>query len=384
MKVCFFSPAAYSYFISGGLSLAGGAELQQVLIAEQMVKHGIDVSFIVGDFGQPDAEIIDGITLIKSFEPDKGNRKLRFVPDMIKIRRAMQVADADIYNQRSTSFFTGQLLHFARRLGKRFTFSLGIDYNCYPDCSGLLPPIMAPLYRYGINHSDAVIAQTRKQMELLKENFGRDSVLIRNGINIPPAGDIRSLDDPGDEMPEFLWVGSIRRRKRPELFIELARRVKDASFTMVGGKGIDNAFHDEIRGLAGSVPNLTFLGFIPPSEISQYYRRAYALINTSNLEGFPNTYLHSWSYGVPTITMEIDPDSIIEDNRIGYVSGSFEGLVESTIHLCGAPDERAGMSGRARRYVVENHDIADRGSEYIDLFRKIHSREESITSSRSG
>ena len=124
LKVCFFSPTAYSYFDKSKNLWAGGAEIQQVLVAREMAARGIEVSFIVGDYGQDDVEVFGDITVIKSFAPFKGNRKLRFTLDMLKIYRAMKIADADVYNQRSTSFYTGQLAYFAARLKKKFTFSI--------------------------------------------------------------------------------------------------------------------------------------------------------------------------------------------------------------------------------------------------------------------
>ena len=98
MKVCFFSPTAYSYFRPDRAAWRGGAETHQLLVARHMLSKGIEVSFIVGDFGQAPVETVDGITLVKSFTPFKGNRKLSFIPDMIRIRAAMRTAGADIYN----------------------------------------------------------------------------------------------------------------------------------------------------------------------------------------------------------------------------------------------------------------------------------------------
>lgn len=395
MKVCFFSPTAYAYFNPDSSTWAGGAEVQQVLLARKMAGNGLDVSFIVGDYGQPDSEIVDGITIIKSFEPFKGNRKLRFVPDMLKIYGAMKVADADIYNQRSTSFFTGQLACFASRLGKAFTFSIGIDYNCYPDGNGLLPLPVSLLYRYGIRKADAVIAQTEEQRRLFTRNFGKEPVLIRNGIEIPHRGQ----EAPGEAgtgphasgggtpdrgSADFLWVGSFRRRKRPELYIELARRVPEARFNIIGGVGDDRAFYEEMRESIEHVPNVNYLGFVPPEEIEAHYRSAYALINTSNLEGFPNTYLHSWVHGVPTLTIEIDPDGIIESYRIGEATGTFEGLVSAVRRIFTDPSLRTGMSERARRYVEEHHDIRDRADDHIRLFDRILKRSSGKGRGRSG
>lgn len=381
MKVCFFSPTAYSYFRPDKAAWGGGAETQQLLVARHMLSRGIEVSFIVGDFGQPPVETVDGITLVKSFTPFRGNRKLRFIPDMIRIRAAMRTVGADIYNQRSTAFYTGQLAYFASRLGKAFTFSLGIDYNCYPDGQGLLPWPMSHLYRYGIGTADAVIVQTEMQRRLMLENFGRETVLIRNGITIPsdestlvderdaqldPGARRRPVDDGG-----FLWVGRFQPTKRPDLFLDLARALPEVRFTMIGGYAGDRGFSARVTEEAASLANVTHIPFVPPGEIEPYYRRARALINTSSLEGFPNTYLHAWVYGVPVITFEIDPDEIVSGNRIGIVAGTFEGLVDAVRSMQANDSMRSEMSARATRYVRQNHDIRDRGDDYIRLFEKV-------------
>lgn len=369
MKVCFFSPTAYGYFNPEGEAWAGGAETQQVLIGRHMASRGIEVSFIVGDYGQRNVEEHDGITVIKSFTLFKGNRKLRFLSDMRRIDRAMRTAGADVYNQRSTSFYTGQLAWFASRMGAAFTFSLGSDYNCFPDCMGRIHWPMTSLYRYGIRTADEVISQTEKQRELFARNFGRESIVIRNGIPVdgidPPA------PYPRDRRPEFLWVSSIRSLKRPEMVLDLARRTPEADFTIIGGLSVEGPYADSIAEAAAAVPNVAFTGFVHPNEIDAWYRRAYAYINTSTLEGFPNTYLHSWRNGVPVLTVEIDPDSIIERNGIGVVAGDFDRLLAEVKGLAADPARRDRMSEKAFAYVRENHDIRETGDRYIELFERI-------------
>jgi glycosyltransferase involved in cell wall biosynthesis len=382
MKVCFFSPTAYSYFRPDLAAWGGGAETQQLLLARHMRSKGIEVSFIVGDFGQPPMEVIDGIPLIRSFTPFKGNRKLRFIPDMIKIRAAMRVADADIYNQRSTAFFTGQLARFASDLGKAFTFSLGIDYNCYPDGQGLLPWPMPYLYRYGIGKADAVIVQTEKQRRLMLDNFGRETVLIRNGISIPrdeSASGVDTKNPPptsksdreATPSPGFLWVGRFRRTKRPDVMLDLARALPEIKFTVIGGYAGNERYASAITRALGGIPNVEHIPFVPPADIEAYYHGAHALINTSSLEGFPNTYLHAWVHGIPVIALEIDPDGVLTKNGIGIVAGDLQGLVDAVRRIRANPAMRAEMSRRAARYVRENHDIRDRGDDYIRLFEDI-------------
>ncbi|MFA4948769.1 MAG: glycosyltransferase family 4 protein [Candidatus Krumholzibacteriia bacterium] len=380
MKVCFFSPTAYSYFRPDRTTWAGGAETQQLLLANHMKAKGIEVSFIVGDFGQDEVENVEGITLIRSFTPFKGNRKLRFIPDMIKIRHAMRIAGADIYNQRSTTFFTGQLARFASDLGKAFTFSLGSDYNCYPDGMGEIRWPMTYLYRYGIRTADAVISQTEKQRRLMLENFARETVLIRNGIAIPSGDGARADGEPPRSVPDvrgrtrdpgFLWVGRFQAVKRPELPLDLARSLPDERFTVIGGYAGDERYASAITDVAKRIPNLEYIPFVPPREMDAYYRGACALLNTSSFEGFPNTYLHAWAHGVPVITISIDPDGILEKNGIGIVTGTFEGLVEAVRSIRSNRTMRSEMSAKAIRYVRANHDIRDRGDDYIRLFESV-------------
>ncbi|HEY5132611.1 MAG TPA: glycosyltransferase family 4 protein, partial [Candidatus Krumholzibacteriaceae bacterium] len=205
--------------------------------------------------------------------------------------------------------------------------------------------------------------------------------LIRNGITVPsdepaPADESEAPLGAGARRSPvddrwFLWVGRFQPTKRPDLFLDLARALPEVRFTMIGGYAGDEKYAVRVTEAAARLANVTHIPFVPPAEIEPYYRRARALINTSSLEGFPNTYLHAWVYGVPVITLEIDPDEIVSKNRIGIVAGTFEGLVEAVRSLRVDESMRSEMSARAFRYVRENHDIKDRGDDYIRFFENV-------------
>jgi glycosyltransferase involved in cell wall biosynthesis len=74
---------------------------------------------------------------------------------------------------------------------------------------------------------------------------------------------------------------------------------------------------------------------------------------------------------VPVLTIEIDPDAVIEGNGIGAAAGNLDGLVEAARALVANPAARDEMSARAAAYVRKNHDIRDRGDDYIRLFETI-------------
>src|SRR5262245_12844551 len=77
-SVCFVAPKAYAA-LSGreDVSHVGGAERQQVLLAEELIQRGYAVRFVVLDHGQPDGEEVRGIRVFKCYQPNIGIRGLR-------------------------------------------------------------------------------------------------------------------------------------------------------------------------------------------------------------------------------------------------------------------------------------------------------------------
>jgi len=365
MRITFVSPPLYAMFTRPDLRFAGGAEFQQLSMARWMRDHGHDVSFVVGDFGQDECETAEGFEFYRAFELDTGNRKIRFVPDMLKLRKAIHRSRPQIVNQRSTSFYTGQCCWFAHECGAAFSFSLGIDYNCWPDLQGRAPRLIQWTYRWGIEHAELVLAQTQEQADLMARNFRCSPKVIPNVLNIPPLGESVGSGD------YVLWVGSMARRKRPERYLALARSVPEKRFVIVGGPGEDRGYEAEMKTLAESIPNLEWRGFVPPSEIGDVYRHAAILVGTSRLEGLPNTYLQSWSYGVPVLSVCIDPDEVIAQNGLGEVVGEEGDLVAALRRWFADKDGRVSAGERGRKYVLEHHDINAIAPMAVRLFESV-------------
>src|SRR5205807_8919507 len=72
----------------------------------------------------------------------------------------------------------------------------------------------------------------------------------------------------------------------------------------------------EVRREASRRPNLGFHGRLSYHDTNALYARARLLVNTSEVEGFPNTYLQAWINGVP-VSSYLDPDGVIGRNGLG-------------------------------------------------------------------
>jgi glycosyltransferase involved in cell wall biosynthesis len=105
-------------------------------------------------------------------------------------------------------------------------------------------------------------------------------------------------------------------KKRYTVAIELARLLPHVRFALAMNKSVS---FDRAAKEAKSLPNIDFLGEVSPFEMEKWFQETKIFLNTSSSEGFPNTFLQAWMNGVPVLSLDIDPDNLIEYNNLGRI-----------------------------------------------------------------
>lgn len=333
----------------------GGAEIQQVLIGKNLAKRGYRISFITLDHGQDDEIEIEGMRIIKAYKPNVGVRMLRFLhPRLTSLWHAMKRADADIYYQRTSDSTTGIMAAFCRRYGRKFIFAVASDYDCLTDPPRRLTRHARILYHYGLRRANLVIAQTVTQQKLLCENFCINSTVIPNCA--PDYG--RCAGDGKGQAPDrgrrLLWIGAFTPVKRLELLLDIAEQLQDLQFDVVGDGNSESEYVQHLRWRAKTIRNVHLHGMLPHASVHQFYQQSAALICTSRAEGFPNTFLEAWSYGLPIVST-FDPDDLIADKGLGIVGKDVSELTTGIRELLESPEQWRKTSQSAREYFMENH-----------------------------
>lgn len=332
-----------------GRLYAGGAELQQTLLARALARRGYPVSMVVADLGQRDGAAWDGVRTFRAYRPREGIRFLRFAhPRWTRVWAAMKRADADIYYVSCAGHLLGQVAMFARRYARKLVFRIASNSDCNPRELLVATRFEKALYRYGLKRADLVLAQTAAQASALREHFARPSLVV------PPLADVSARRRPFPERDiDALWVGNLRRLKRPELLLEAARRLPHLSFHMIGGpmRGAESYF-EEVHAAASALPNVTFHAKVPYHEVRAFYERSKMLVGTSEVEGFPNTYLQSWAHGAPVVAF-LDPDELIGQHGLGRQVADSDALCAAIETLSGVESEWNAASGRCTRFVDE-------------------------------
>jgi glycosyltransferase involved in cell wall biosynthesis len=252
---------------------------------------------------------------------------------------------------------------FCRRFRKRFVFRAASDADC--DRSRLLVRFARDrwLYAYGLRRAHAILVQSASQAQTLARSYGLASRAAGMLVDKPSPVAARDID--------VLWVGNIRRVKRPDRILELAGRLPEARIHLVGGPlPGEEALFREVRQRAAARANVSFHGRLSYWDANDLYGRARVLVNTSEVEGFPNSYLQAWIRGVPVVTL-IDPDRVIEREGLGAAATSPAQIPDAVRQLLGDPIAWTAASGRCRAFVAREYGEDKVLAAYLDTFGEV-------------
>ena len=302
----------------------GGEEVQHAQLAAALARLGHDVWLVVADFGQRDGAVYEGVTTLKAFKESAGLPGLRFIhPQWTKLWSAIAKADADVYYYSCAGMILGMLALYCGRRGRRLVFRVASDVDCDPDKVEIRRRRDRWLYQYGLKRSDAVLVQTVNQQRALLKNYGLPST-VAGMLVAPPAQSAA----PVAEDIDVLWVANIRHIKRPDRLVAIARAMPGTRFHMAGAMVPgEEELYKRVEAEARELPNLTFHGAVPYIDIGRLFDRARVFANTSDLEGFPNTFLQAWVRGVPVVTT-FDPDGLVKSAGLGSSHTSVPEMIE--------------------------------------------------------
>jgi glycosyltransferase involved in cell wall biosynthesis len=361
-----YVPYLYPVVSEGKVAIAGGIEVQLALLAKGLAERGFEVSVVTCDFGQPDDLVVHGYRLIKAWRPEQGLPVLRFLhPRLSKTIRALYRADADVYIVQGAGLEAGLTHEVAHAMGRPFQFVVAHDHDVMrdlPDVHGLRGRLW---FRRAIAGAAGVVSQTEKQRRMLREAFGRESVVIMNPVEIPA---VTASPAAGRRV---VWVATYKASKRPEWFTRLAERHPELECVMAGVLPppplTDRDYRDALA-VAARCPNLKVQGAVAHERIAEFLREAALFTHTSPAEGFPNVFLEAWSVGLPSVTC-FDPDGIIAREGIGEQHDTFEAWEAAVLRWMADAPGRAAAGVRAREYARRVHgsgEIHDRFAAELD------------------
>ena len=315
-KIVLVSPFAAPLLFGGYEGEAGGAERQMVLIANKLSEYDTAVGFCCKPFDVSTPRDNPKIRIFRNSFRYLGGSKLYWIIDGIGLMAGLaKVRPHWIIVRNGGPMLIFWVLFYKLFSHARFLFTVQSDKDIDPGLNRTgKSRFFYRVFRFMIRRADHLVCQHARQQQLIAEHFGRKADIQPN-LSSPlwPA-------DPAIKRnkKEILWPGNTNDNKRFLIIPELAKLLPDYTF-VVAVNNSDPVKFRRIAEQSAKQANIRFLGTVRPRKSEALYYTASLVLNTSLVEGFPNTFLQAWSAGIPVVTAGVDPSGIIERFSLGSV-----------------------------------------------------------------
>ncbi len=307
MKICLICVEIFAWGKYGGFGRATR------MIGRELVKRGIEVTAVVPRRqDQGEIEILDGIRVLGFNRSNPFSALPRF-----------READADVYHSQEPSL--GSYLAMSAMPDRKhiITFRDPRDLENWR-IEFRLPSLNAAqvisnwlyednwLVGRAVHHAAGLYAASY----LVSDRAARKYHLSHRPEFLPTPVEVPSKIVKASQ-PTVCLVSRWDKRKRPEIFFELARLFPEVRF-LAAGKSRSKDYERSLRLQYEGLPNLEMLGFIDQFDnqrLSELFSQSWILINPAAREGLPNAYIEAAAHGC-AILSAVDPDQFT--SRFGF------------------------------------------------------------------
>jgi glycosyltransferase involved in cell wall biosynthesis len=307
MRVCLISVEIFAWGKYGGFGRATR------LIGSELVKRGLDVTAVVPRRkDQRLVEDLDGIRVLS----------FRF-PDLMTAAKLFREADADVYHSQEPSLGTYIAMKAMPDRKHIMTFrdprdprdwrtELRMPSLNYTQVLGNWVYEDNWLVDNTVRRGDGWFTIGRYLIPKVKAkyNLKTDPVFLPTPVAVPETISKSSH-------PTVCYMNRWDRRKRPEIFFELAKSFPEVQFIAVG-KSRDTKWENALRDRYGTLPNLEMVGFVDQfssGRHSKILENSWVFVNTAVREALPNAFIEAAAHKC-AILSSVDPDGFA--SKFGY------------------------------------------------------------------
>ncbi len=333
----------------------GGSQYQAKVLVDYLLAHyDVDIAYLTM---RADPNFTPAGYRIVPFSDRRGLRRFGSFFDVVRLYRALARERPDIILQFVGSAHTGIAALYAQRHGCKMIWRVTNDPSVEPGTASWLQPhlrLERLFLDFGIRHATLILAQTEYQRARLVETFPNAPVQVLPNFHPTPPYCGRN----GAVVKQVAWIANLKPLKNPGAFVRLARRFADRSdirFVMIGDAIEGGEWTQRQLAEIGATPNLEYRGALSQAAVNGVLEHTDLLVNTSDYEGFSNTFIQAWMRRVPVVSLRVDPDRLLSSGGLGVVTGDEPALYECVAALLGDPERCAAIGARARRYALEHH-----------------------------
>ncbi len=217
-------------------------------------------------------------------------------------------------------------------------------------------------------YADQVIVLSEGVKQYFADTYGRQTVLIPNGINRPQMKNAKIIKEKyGLEGQNYLLFLA---RLVPEKGVHTLLAAYEKSevtipLVIAGGSSHSGEYCQKIEKMAekinaGGLRKVIMTGFVQGEELEELYSNALLYILPSEIEGMPLSLLEAMSYGNLCLTSDIPENTdVTQEHGVAFTTGNVDALSEKIVELCTnmavLRKEEKYKSERIRQYILARY-----------------------------
>ena len=223
-------------------------------------------------------------------------------------------------------------------------------------------------------YADEVIVLSRAAYDYFKDTYGRETVIINNGISRPEirAADMITEKYGLEKDGYILIVSRLTAEKGIHYLIDAYNAVDTDKKLVIAGDTSDT--DDYVRMLkekAAGNPDIIFTGFVSGDLLSEIYSNAYMFVLPSDLEGMSLCLLEALAYGNALLCSDIPENtSVAEDRAVYFEKGNVDDLAQKLRSLCDDGSAVEKLRSGAAEFILSKYNWKEVAQATCRLYEK--------------
>ena len=226
-----------------------------------------------------------------------------------------------------------------------------------------------------VRHAHRIIVLSKGVQGYFRENYGRETVLIPNGIDPTESRAASKITKQfGITSRDYiLFLGRLVPEKGIHYLIEAYQKLNtDKKLVIAGGTSDTDDYVEQLYEMARNNPSIIFTGFQQGLILEELYSNAFLYVLPSDLEGMPLTLLEAMNYGCCCVTSDIgECADVMNGSGVTFPRGNTEALREALQDLCDHPEKAEAYRTKAQEMVSSKYTWREITAQTDELYREL-------------